>query len=483
MARSGGPLLKRISLGLRTLQEEQLRDSDRVVPAIAISHLIGALPAIFLISSSIEIFTVAGWGALSLIASASYWRFCSWRKNAPVLRSAILREIAFAAWLAFPWALFALLLTEMQTEPLTMIGMALIVCLSCLASVQLSIIHPAAFAYVLTLIIPAVLYYSLYQPKLMAAFGAIGLGIFLFILIVTISFLLSLPKRPGRASPAENHRALEALAKEQTLLILRQAKHLKDALKQQENINDLQRSFIAMASHEFRTPLAIIDSSAQKLKSRAETVAPADIIRRAETIRSAVKRLTDLTDRILSAAKLENGYIALSLQNCDVKQLVIDCCNRQREIEKSHRLNIEFGELPLILADDKALGQVFSNLLSNAVKYSQGASCIDVRGWQDGRSIIIEIQDHGVGIDEDDLPKLFSRFFRAKTAEGIAGTGIGLSVVKMIVEQHDGEVAVTSAKGIGTCFTICLPIGGPGSAEADFIAALKSSDNLMRERA
>lgn len=476
-------MLKQIFLNLPTLQEEQLRDAKRAAPSVAISHLIGTLLALALAFHSTDSLTTAAWGALTLSVTASYWLSANWRMRASVLRSALLREIAFASALAIPWTMLGLMLVEISPETTAPITILLIVCLSSITSVQLSVIYPAAFAYVITLITPIALYYLFSQEALPLGLVAIALGMFLFILIFTVSHLLSGPKRPANVSPAENHRALEALAKEQTLLILRQAKHLKDALKQQENINDLQRSFITMASHEFRTPLAIIDSSAQKLKSRAETLSPADIVQRAETIRSAVKRMTDLMERILSAAKLESGHIALTLQNCDVQQVVNECCNRQREIDKSHRFNINFCDLPSVLADEKALGQVFANLLSNAVKYSPNATDIDVYGRQNGRYVIIEIKDHGIGIDEDDLPRLFGRFFRAKTAEGITGTGIGLSVVKHIIEQHDGDISVRSSKGEGTSFTVSLPIGGPGSTEADFIAALKTSDDQMKERA
>jgi len=107
--------------------------------------------------------------------------------------------------------------------------------------------------------------------------------------------------------------------------------------------------------------------------------------------------------------------------------------------------------------------QVFTNLLSNAVKYATNAPKIDVKAYVDGANVVATVRDHGVGIDEDDLGKMFQRYFRAKTSTGIAGTGIGLNLVKTLVELHNGTVTVESSRGEGSIFTVCLPISGPAS--------------------
>jgi signal transduction histidine kinase len=111
---------------------------------------------------------------------------------------------------------------------------------------------------------------------------------------------------------------------------------------------------------------------------------------------------------------------------------------------------------------------VFTNLLSNAVKYSPERGAIFVKGWcQDGMACV-SVADQGVGIGEEDMPHIFDRFFRAKTSAGIAGTGIGLNIVKLFVEGHGGEIKVESEKDKGSIFTVFLPISGPeqkGSAQ------------------
>ena len=106
--------------------------------------------------------------------------------------------------------------------------------------------------------------------------------------------------------------------------------------------------------------------------------------------------------------------------------------------------------------------------MSNSIKYSLAGSEITVRGRQDGDDVFVSVQDQGRGIDEDDLPKVFTRFFRAKTSTGIAGTGIGLNLVKTLVEMHSGSIDVESEKGKGSTFTVRLPVSGPlQRAESD----------------
>ena len=230
----------------------------------------------------------------------------------------------------------------------------------------------------------------------------------------------------------EQHVQLEAIVQERTADIQQKTEELQVALVKQQAINEQQRSFVAMASHEFRTPLAIIDSSAQKLFRRAAHLTSSDIAERSDTIRRAVQRMTGLM-----------------------------------EMSDKHRLQFDLDALPRSARFDPALiDQVMTNLLANAVKFSPDAGMIDVRTSLEAGVARIEVEDKGVGIDPEDLPKLFKRYFRAKTSEGIAGTGIGLNVVKMIVDMHGGDIRVASVKGKGTVFTVELPIVDAGGAEA-----------------
>ena len=125
-----------------------------------------------------------------------------------------------------------------------------------------------------------------------------------------------------------------------------------------------------------------------------------------------------------------------------------------------------------IHADPALVEQVFSNLLSNAIKYSPNNSKIEVRGWQERSYAVFSITDFGLGIPEDELPKIFTRFFRARTSEGIPGTGIGLDIVKEFVEMHGGSICASSQEGKGSTFALLLPIApkAPGRSKSNQVA-------------
>ncbi len=259
---------------------------------------------------------------------------------------------------------------------------------------------------------------------------------------------------------------LEEVVEARTAEIKCQAQKLEMALLKEKELNEMQRQFVSMASHEFRTPLAIIDSTAQRLKKRANCLTPEEAIDRVDKIRDTVKRMTRLMESALTAARMENGQIAIEIEPCNVEAIVRDACVHQEEIAKDHVIACNLTNLPeAIQADSGALEQVLTNLLSNAVKYAPEDPEIEVTARAEGSNVMVSVRDHGLGIDEDDLANMFERFFRAKTSTGIAGTGIGLSLVKALVEMHGGSIGVESEKGKGSIFTVLLPISGPDRAE------------------
>jgi PAS domain S-box-containing protein len=240
-----------------------------------------------------------------------------------------------------------------------------------------------------------------------------------------------------------------------------------DRLLQQEcEVNALQRRFVAMISHEFRTPLAIIDSAAQRL-TRTKAILTTDYIAEKLTqIKSAVSRMVELMESILAAGRLQTGMIEIKKQEASLSAVIEECADRRRQLSPTHRLHLDVEHLPArVCFDREAMERVFSNLFSNAVKYSPAASDILVRGWQEDGNANIEIRDGGIGIDADDLPRLFEPYFRARSATGIAGTGIGLNIVREIVELHGGKISVESAIGTGTTFTVTLPTSSNQSQE------------------
>jgi len=253
------------------------------------------------------------------------------------------------------------------------------------------------------------------------------------------------------------------------------AKKLKEALDKEKELNKLQLEFVSMASHEFRTPLAIIDATAQRMKSRANKgrLTPEDAIQRVEKIREAVQRMTRLMESTLDAARMEEGKIKIEIAPCDIGKVVREVCTRQQEISQNHVISCDLTGLPeTIQADTDYLEQVLANLLSNAVKYAPDAPDIEVKALSGGDQVLISVRDYGIGIDEDEVVRIGERFFRARTSTGTAGTGIGLNLAKTLVEMHEGSISVESTKGEGSTFTIRLPIDGPDQTEqADSEAA------------
>lgn len=234
---------------------------------------------------------------------------------------------------------------------------------------------------------------------------------------------------------------------------------LEEALGREKEINGLQRQFVSMVTHEFRTPLAIIDGSAQRIFRRANENLTDLQSSSLGKIRKAVLRLTQLMESVLSAARLEDGRINLDPGPCSLTDLIQEIAAGYGDLNADRKFNLDLDGLPdEIVADQKLLRQVFSNLLSNAVKYSPEASPIWIDGWKDDRNMaVVAVRDEGVGIPEAEQAKLFQRFFRASTSVGVAGTGIGLHLVAHLIQLHQGSIELESAEGKGSTFRVSLP--------------------------
>ncbi|RME95983.1 MAG: sensor histidine kinase, partial [Alphaproteobacteria bacterium] len=232
----------------------------------------------------------------------------------------------------------------------------------------------------------------------------------------------------------------------------------------EKEYNEQQSQFMYMASHEFRTPLAIIDSSIQRLLRSKDSISADELQARCAKIQRAIGRMSALMESALAAARVDARADSMDFGDCDLNALVEEICERQQEISPSHVISFTPGELPsAICANASALDQVFTNLLSNAVKYSPDSPNIEVWSCVEGGEAVVRVRDYGRGIDAEDLPKMFRRYFRAKTAQGIAGTGIGLDIARVAVERHGGSISVESEPGRGSVFTVRLPVCGPAA--------------------
>ena len=272
----------------------------------------------------------------------------------------------------------------------------------------------------------------------------------------------------AQATVVFRNNAIELMRSQQ--MLARQAALLEEQLANEQRLALLQRNFVSMASHEFRTPLTIIDGHARRLDKIKDAVLPAEIGERAGKVRSAVLRMTHLIDNLLNSSRLIDGGADLYLQpaELDVAALLQEVCQLHREMVPGSQITERFAGSPMrMIGDAKLLFQVFSNLLANAIKYSPGGGTIEVEAKTVADAIVVAIADNGIGIPAGDLDRLFERYHRGSNVSGIVGTGVGLYLVKMAVELHGGSVAVKSKEGEGACFTIHLPLK-PASLAQDW---------------
>jgi two-component system, OmpR family, sensor kinase len=262
----------------------------------------------------------------------------------------------------------------------------------------------------------------------------------------------------ARAALVFRSNAIELMESQRALA--EQASMLKEQLEHEQRLALLQRNFVTMASHEFRTPLTNIDGQARRLIKMKNRLQPDDIDERAARIRGSVLRLTHLIDNLLNSSRLiEGGPLPLDLTDIDVAVLLREVCQLHREIAQGAPIVERFAATPLqMTGDPKLLFQLFSNLLSNAIKYSPGDKPVEVDASIASDEIVVSVADQGIGVPVGDVDRLFDRYHRGSNVSGIVGTGVGLYLVKMVAELHGGRVHVESKEGKGSRFTVWLPV-------------------------
>ena len=233
------------------------------------------------------------------------------------------------------------------------------------------------------------------------------------------------------------------------------------ALEKEKELSDLKSRFITTTSHEFRTPLSIISSSSEILEHYAGKLDEAKKIKHLQRIQSAVQYMTQLLEDVLLINRAEVEKLEFNPVRLDVVKF---CRELVEEVElgvKIHpaiALQNDCPELFMANIDEKLLRQILNNLLSNAIKYSPPSSTINFRLACENERVIFQIRDQGIGIPPEDQARLFESFHRAKNVGNVPGTGLGLAIIKKCVELHQGQIAVESELGVGTTFTVTLPV-------------------------
>lgn len=218
-----------------------------------------------------------------------------------------------------------------------------------------------------------------------------------------------------------------------------------------------QRQFIAMVSHEFRSPLAVIDSAVQLLGVKLSP--ESDTAKIQARIRRGVSRLTHFLDNCLTEDRLDSDGLALHPAMVDLRRMASTIRESVQQLSDDHHIAVELDDdLPVLNADPQLLSVLLLNLLGNAVKYSPPGSEVGLRISCSGQECVFEVTDQGRGIPQEEMPYIFQKYRRGRATGGIPGAGLGLSLVSRIVKLHGGRIEINSHEGKGTHVTVAFSL-------------------------
>jgi signal transduction histidine kinase len=230
------------------------------------------------------------------------------------------------------------------------------------------------------------------------------------------------------------------------------------SLEREKELNELKSRFVSMASHEFRTPLSAILSSVALINAYHDDEQKEKRNKHIARVKASVKNMVDILNDFLSLDKLEQGKVDIVSEKFNLNEFVEDVLEDVNGILKhGQQINFSYNGDKEIIQDKKILKNVLLNLLSNAIKYSEEEKGILLSIEVNEGSVSIKVKDEGIGIPKEEQKKLFDKFFRAKNAVYIQGTGLGLNIVKRYVELLDGNISFVSELNQGTTFTIIFP--------------------------
>lgn len=233
----------------------------------------------------------------------------------------------------------------------------------------------------------------------------------------------------------------------------------KKALDRERELNELKSKFVTIASHEFRTPLTTILSSASLIKQYSKRSEIDKIDKHVLRIKSSVNNLTSILNDFLSLGKLEEGKIDVNKTTFNLQEFLKEISGEITPMLKiGQKLKISCNcETEQIHSDSHVLKNILFNLISNASKYSEDnkSICIDCTGGHN--SISFAIRDEGIGIPQEDFKNLFERFFRASNSGNVQGTGLGLNIVKRYADLLGATISFTSEYRVGSVFTVLIP--------------------------
>jgi len=219
-----------------------------------------------------------------------------------------------------------------------------------------------------------------------------------------------------------------------------------------------------MASHEFRTPLSTILSSAYLIEKYKTTEDQPKRDRHLQRVISSVRMLTDILNDFLSLGKIEERKIQVRVTEFNIRELVIDIVGEiKNNVKENQEINYQHEGDSIVSLDTSLLKHMVMNLVSNASKFSPDAASIEIKTINPDHQLTLTVKDHGIGISREDQKHLMERFFRGSNAGNIQGTGLGLHLVSKYAELMNGTVKCKSELGKGTEFIIHFDTKNPGT--------------------
>lgn len=248
---------------------------------------------------------------------------------------------------------------------------------------------------------------------------------------------------------------IDVPSKDEISMLARAVNEMSSRLKK---INDLKTEMLHHISHELRTPLQTMLSAQYLLSEQKRGPLNDDQMRLLSAMKEGITKLTIFSNQFLDIQKIEHGSMEYHFVRTNALEIIRRAVEDATLIAGQKDVRVSFtheNDLPDIMSDPERISQVFSNLLSNAVKYTDSGGGISVHVARYKKSVRATVSDSGVGIGKEDLPRIFTKFYQAKNSR--KGTGIGLALVKHLVDAHKGRISVTSELGKGTTFTVELP--------------------------
>ncbi len=254
-------------------------------------------------------------------------------------------------------------------------------------------------------------------------------------------------------------RRTQELSQVNQTLRLAEAEIIK-ALEGERALNELKSRFVSMTSHEFRTPLGVIASSAGILQDYGDRISPTQRQKHLKRIQSSVDHMTRLLEDVLTLSRVEAGKLSLQTQAIALKELLQTTIEDLNLLELTPRIKLSIDDsVPDVLElDARLLRQVLDNLLANALKYSDSDTLVYLTATYDQGHLCLTVRDQGIGIAPADQAHLFESFHRGENVSNIPGTGLGLAIVKKLIDLSGGAIECHSQLNQGTTFRVTLPM-------------------------